>query len=114
MQLPLVQIQDPQVKDTGHGVERSPRPRVWTVDKDANRPIFEMWFRLVRKDLRNGRTLPGVKAVTFPVGMLIQTLTMREMSMMTGTIIGQVLHRRVYPETLLIQVWRSVRPTVGI
>jgi hypothetical protein len=36
MQLSLVQIQDPRVEDTEHGVERSPRLRVWTVGKDAN------------------------------------------------------------------------------
>jgi hypothetical protein len=78
MKLSLVQIQDPRVEDTGHGIEWSPRLRVWTVGKDADRPVFGTWFRL------------------------IQTLMVWEMSMMTGTITGQVLHRRVHPETLLM------------
>jgi hypothetical protein len=102
MKLSLVQIQDPRVEDTGHGIEWSPRLRVWTVGKDADRPVFGTWFRLVRKDLGSEGTLPGTNAVTLPVGMLIQTLMVWEMSMMTGTITGQVLHRRVHPETLLM------------
>jgi hypothetical protein len=72
------------------------------VGKDDDRLVFETWFRLVRKDLESGVTHPGGNAVTLPVGTLIQTLTTREMSMMTGTITGQVLHCKVHSETFLM------------
>jgi hypothetical protein len=84
------------------------------VGKDANRPVFGTWFGLVHKDLGWGATLPAPHAVTLPVRTLIQTLVAREMSMMTETITGQVLHRRVHPETILMQVRHSIRPAVGI
>jgi hypothetical protein len=54
----------------------------------------------VLKDLGSGGTLPGANAVTLPVGTLIRTLAARKMSMMTRTIISQVLHRRVHLRTL--------------
>jgi hypothetical protein len=84
------------------------------VVKDTDRPIFGMWFGLMQKDLGSAGTLPGTFAVTLPVGTLIRTLAVTGMSMMTGTITSQVLHHRVHPETLLMQVWRRVRPAVGI
>jgi hypothetical protein len=84
------------------------------VVKDADQPVFGTWFGLVQKDLGSGGTLPGAFAVTLPVGMLIRTLAATGMSMMTGTITGHVLHHRVHPETLLMQVWHRVRPAVGI
>jgi hypothetical protein len=68
----------------------------------------------MRKDLGSRGTLPGVNVVMLPIGTLIQTLATGEMSMMTGTITGQVLHHKVHPETLLMQVRCSVRPTVRI
>jgi hypothetical protein len=104
MQLSLVQIRDPRVEDTVHGVERSPWLRVWTVGKDADRHIFGTWFRLVLKDLRSGGILPTPITETLPVRTLIRTLAATEMSMMTGTITCQVLHRMVHLETLLMQV----------
>jgi hypothetical protein len=114
MQLSLVRIRDPRVEDTGHGVERSPRLRIWMVVKDTDRPVFGTWFGLVQKDLGSGGTLPGAIAVTLPVGTLIRTLAATGMSMITETITGQVLHHRVHSETLLMQVWRRIRPAVRI
>ena len=76
--------------------------QVWTVGKDADQPVFGRWFGLVWKDLGSGGTLPGAKAVKLPIGLLIRILAVREMSMMTRTIIGHVLHRRVHLEMLLI------------
>jgi hypothetical protein len=102
MQLSLVWIWDPRVEDTGHEVERSPRLRVWMVGKDTARLVFGTCFGLMQKDLGSGGTLPGVNAVTLPVGTLIRTLAATEMSMMTGTITSQVLRRRMHPETLLM------------
>jgi hypothetical protein len=84
------------------------------VVKDADRPVFGTWFGLVQKDLGSGGTLPSAYAVTLPIEMLIRTLAATGMSMMTGTITGQVLHHRVHPETLLMQVWYRVRSAVGI
>jgi hypothetical protein len=88
MQLSLVQIRDPRVEDTGHGVERSPWLQVWMVGKDADRHVLGTWCELVLKDLGSRGTLPGTNAVMLPVGTLIRTLAAREMSMMTGTITG--------------------------
>jgi hypothetical protein len=84
------------------------------VVKDADRPVFGTWFGLVQKDLGSGGTLPSAYAVTLPIEMLIRTLAATGMSMMTGTITGQVLHHRVHPETLLMQVWYRVRSAVGL
>jgi hypothetical protein len=88
MQLFLVLIRDPRVEDTGHGLEQSPRLRVWTVAKDADRPVFGTWFGLVRMDLGNGGRIPEANVVMLSIGMLIPPLKAREMSMMTGTITG--------------------------
>jgi hypothetical protein len=104
MQLSLVLIRDPRVEDTGHELEWSPQLWVWTVAKDAEQPIFGTWFGLVRMDLGNGGRIPGANAVMLSVGMVIPPLKAREMSMMSGMITGQVLHRKVDLETLLMQV----------
>jgi hypothetical protein len=69
------------------------------VGKDTARPVFGTWFELVQKDLGSGGTLPGPNAVTLPVRTLIRTLAATEMSMMTGTITGHVLCRRMHSNT---------------
>ena len=104
MHLSLVQIRDPQVKDTRHGLKRSPRLRVWMVVKDADRPVPETWFGLVLKALGSGGTLPSSNVVTLPFGTLIHILAATRMSMMTETSTGQVLHCKMHPEMLLMQV----------
>jgi hypothetical protein len=84
------------------------------VAKDADRPVFGMWFGLTRKDLGKRGRISGANAVMLPVETMIPPLKVRKMSMMTRTITGQVLHRRVHPEMLLMQVRHSVRLAVGI
>jgi hypothetical protein len=71
MQLSLVLIRDLGIEDTGHGLEGSPWLWVWTVAKDADRPVFGTWFGLVRMDLRNGGRIPSANAVMLSVEMLI-------------------------------------------
>ena len=72
------------------------------VVKDVDQPIPRTWFNLVHKDLGSEWTLPGMNLVTLFVGTLIRTLVVTRMSMMTGMITSQVLHRRLHPKMLLM------------
>ena len=60
-------------------------------------------------DLKNGGRIPSANVVMLSVRTLISPL---KASMITRTIIGQVLHRRVDLEPLLMEVWCSVRLVV--